>query len=80
MDAKCLDTLAAEELNGRQIKNTVRTAHALAVSAGTELNVKHIRTALKAMKAFDIDLAEEGEEEQNRVAESEYRSKRPRQA
>jgi hypothetical protein len=34
MDGACLDQLSLPELNGRQIKNIVRTAQALALSVG----------------------------------------------
>jgi len=54
--------LAAEELNGRQIKNIVRTAHALAVSSNTQLGHHHINKALNAMKMFEADFAEEAAE------------------
>ncbi|KAH6723045.1 P-loop containing nucleoside triphosphate hydrolase protein [Leptodontidium sp. MPI-SDFR-AT-0119] len=50
--------IGKEDLNGRQIKNTVRTAHALAVSAGVLLWRNHIDTALRAMRMFEADFAE----------------------
>jgi len=59
LNKTCLDGLAAEELNGRQIKNTVRTAHALAVSSKTALTLQHIYMALSAMKMFETDFAED---------------------
>jgi len=48
-----LDQLAREEVNGRQIKNIVRTAFALAISDQTTIQLEHITTALEAMKAFE---------------------------
>ena len=63
MDDDYLENLAAEEWNGRQIKNTVRTAHALAVSAGRALNPQDIKTALEFMRRFDAELIDDGNEE-----------------
>jgi hypothetical protein len=48
-----LDGLADHDINGRQIRNMVRTAYALAVSAGERLTTTHLRTALRAMIAFE---------------------------
>jgi transcriptional regulator of acetoin/glycerol metabolism len=54
-----LDDLGANrELNGRQIKNVVRTAMALAVAANRELQAQDIYTSLNAMAAFDKDFEE----------------------
>jgi len=53
-----LGRLADEELNGRQIKNIVRTAHALAVSEGSDMRLDHINMSLRAMKEFEADIAE----------------------
>ncbi|KAE9362679.1 P-loop containing nucleoside triphosphate hydrolase protein [Stipitochalara longipes BDJ] len=55
LDDKYLDKLSKEELNGRQIKNTVRTAQALALADGTGLNPKHIEGSLTAMSMFEVD-------------------------
>ncbi|KAK1759029.1 hypothetical protein QBC47DRAFT_449698 [Echria macrotheca] len=41
------NTLARHDLNGRQIKNTVRTAQALAVNKGEPLAMSHIRQVLE---------------------------------
>ncbi|KAJ2904467.1 hypothetical protein MKZ38_007998 [Zalerion maritima] len=49
-------SLAKFELNGRQIKNTVRTAQALAVNKGEPLGMKHIRQVLDVLTSFDRDL------------------------
>lgn len=51
------DELAEEDLNGRQIKNTVKTAQALAVSDKTELKLEHIKQSLVAMGMFEADFA-----------------------
>ncbi|KAH8790277.1 P-loop containing nucleoside triphosphate hydrolase protein [Hyaloscypha finlandica] len=60
--------IGKEDLNGRQIKNTVRTAHALAVSAGVPLSDKHINTALKAMRLFEADFMESSGERDREVS------------
>jgi hypothetical protein len=49
-------TLARHELNGRQIKNTVRTAQALAVNKGEPLAMSHIRQVLEVQISFERDL------------------------
>lgn len=49
-------TLARNNLNGRQIKNTVRTAQALAVNNGEPLSMEHIKRVLDVSNAFDRDL------------------------
>jgi hypothetical protein len=54
-----LDKLANEELNGRQIKNIVRTAHALAVSQNSDLRLSHINMALKVMSKFEMDFVQD---------------------
>ncbi|KAH6631402.1 hypothetical protein F5144DRAFT_216528 [Chaetomium tenue] len=48
--------LARHELNGRQIKNTVRTAQALAVNKGEPLAMTHIRQVLDVQTNFERDL------------------------
>ena len=53
--------LACENVNGRQIKNIVRTAHAIAVSNQTDMKLSHINMALNAMKNFESDIAEDRE-------------------
>jgi len=49
----------------RQIKNIVRTAQALAVSSNKQLMLRHIRTAMDAMKMFEADFAEDAENADN---------------
>lgn len=48
--------LAKKDLNGRQIKNVVRTAQALAVNKGVALSMEHIRKVLDVLLSFDRDL------------------------
>jgi hypothetical protein len=50
------NALARHHLNGRQIKNTVRTAQALAVNKGEPLAMKHIREVLDVQLSFERDL------------------------
>ncbi|KAK3943231.1 hypothetical protein QBC46DRAFT_361966 [Diplogelasinospora grovesii] len=50
------DILARHELNGRQIKNTVRTAQALAVNKREPLSMSHIRQVLDVQINFERDL------------------------
>jgi hypothetical protein len=49
---------AAVELNGRQIKNTVRTANALALSEGRMLSAEEIQAVLETVTEFDADFRE----------------------
>lgn len=53
---KDLDALARHNLNGRQIKNSVRTAQALAVNEVTPLSMAHIKRVLEVAETFDQDL------------------------
>ena len=53
---KSLDKLAAVDLNGRQIKNAVRTAHTLARSSSQALNQGHLDIVLETLKEFEKDL------------------------
>jgi len=39
----------------REIKNTIRSAQALAVADGTELTMKHIKTVLDVQREFRED-------------------------
>lgn len=47
-----VERLAEREINGRQIKNSTRTAHSLAVNRGEKLEYKHIEETLIAMDEF----------------------------
>ena len=51
-----LDSLARHSLNGRQIKNTVRTAQALALNERKKLTMEHIKRVLDVAETFDRDL------------------------
>ena len=50
------DKLARHNLNGRQIKNAVRTAQALAVNGGQPLSMGHITKVLEVAETFEKDL------------------------
>jgi hypothetical protein len=51
-----LDSLAKKNLNGRQIKNIVRTAQALAKSKGEMMDMKHVKTVMGVTEGFENDL------------------------
>jgi len=59
MDGSFLDKIATKDVNGRQIKNIVRTAFALAFSLEVPISPIHIVKGLKALKSFDAEFAEE---------------------
>ena len=50
INAKDVEAFAAEELNGRHIKNVTKMARLLAKESGTALQAQHIRDVLSAMK------------------------------
>ncbi|MCJ1223699.1 hypothetical protein MMC12_000342, partial [Toensbergia leucococca] len=50
------DKLARHNLNGRQIKNAVRTAQALAVNEKNPLSMEHIAKVLEVAETFEKDL------------------------
>jgi DNA polymerase III delta prime subunit len=50
------DYLARRRLNGRQIKNAVRTAQALALHEDSKLSMKHIERVLEVAESFEQDL------------------------
>jgi hypothetical protein len=78
LNDEVLDRLATEKINGRQIKNTARTAQALAVSDSCPLGIKHIDMSLTAMSMFEMDFAEDAPEDGDRAL-LEFRSKRRRE-
>jgi SpoVK/Ycf46/Vps4 family AAA+-type ATPase len=53
---KELEGLARRELNGRQIKNAVRTAQALALSKNEGLSMEHLKLVLAVTEGFEHDL------------------------
>ncbi|KAF7304528.1 AAA domain-containing protein [Mycena chlorophos] len=52
--------LAKREVNGREIKNAVRTAHSLAIARGESLGFGHLEETLDAMDEFRVQFAGEG--------------------
>lgn len=59
------DELARPQLNGREIKNMMKTGQALARSQGRPLVIEHLRIVLGVMATFDFEdtLADGGETE-----------------
>ncbi|KAI7495010.1 hypothetical protein KC367_g7694 [Hortaea werneckii] len=51
-----LDVLARHQLNGRQIKNAVRTAQALALKEGQVLGMDQVKKVLEVSESFERDL------------------------
>lgn len=51
-----LNDLARREVNGRQIKNLVRAAQALAVHEEKPLSMAHIRRVIDVAESFEMDL------------------------
>lgn len=56
-----LENLSRRELNGRQIKNVVRTAQALAQNKGELLGMEHLREVLEVTEGFERDLRGTGQ-------------------
>ncbi|KAH7374066.1 hypothetical protein BKA64DRAFT_586823 [Cadophora sp. MPI-SDFR-AT-0126] len=50
-----LDDLAKHDLNGRQIRNVVRAAHALASQEGTVMSYSHLEVVIDSGKEFQAD-------------------------
>lgn len=51
-----LDMLAGREVNGRQIKNAIRTAQALAINRKEPLGLNHFSQVIDTMEQFHRDL------------------------
>jgi len=60
-DDEVLNRLAAVDINGRQIKNAVRTASALARDEGVALNEEHLQSVLETIADFEQDLSNKEE-------------------
>ncbi|KAF8245455.1 hypothetical protein K440DRAFT_555778 [Wilcoxina mikolae CBS 423.85] len=56
-----LDNIARKDLNGRQIKNVVRTSQALANSKREKLELKHLMQVLKFTEEFEHNLKGTGQ-------------------
>ncbi|CAF9912370.1 hypothetical protein IMSHALPRED_000298 [Imshaugia aleurites] len=61
LSTKQLDDLSRREFNGRQIKNTVRMAHAFATAKGIPLGYDHLMAAIEANEDFDNDFRGAGQ-------------------
>jgi hypothetical protein len=53
---KDLDALSRHQLNGRQIKNIVRTAQALALNEGAVLGMAQVKRVMEVAESFERDL------------------------
>jgi hypothetical protein len=56
-----IEALSRRGLNGRQIKNVVRTAQALARSTNEPLGMKHLKDVLEVTEGFEKDLKGTGQ-------------------
>lgn len=61
LDNNALDRLSVVDVNGRQIKNAVRTASALARDEGVPLSEEHLTIVLDTIAEFERDLSNEDE-------------------
>jgi len=55
------DSMSRRNLNGRQIKNAVRTAQALAMTQNEALSMKHLELVLGVTEGFERDLKGQGQ-------------------
>jgi hypothetical protein len=51
-----LDALSRRQLNGRQIKNIVRAAQALALNEGATLGMVQVKRVMEVTEGFERDL------------------------
>lgn len=58
---KEFQALAEDDLNGRQIKNVIKTAESLALFDGVQLDFKQLRQVTKIQATFEKDLSNFGE-------------------
>ncbi|KAH7410601.1 P-loop containing nucleoside triphosphate hydrolase protein [Cadophora sp. MPI-SDFR-AT-0126] len=76
LTGKLLDTISKENVNGREIKNIVRVAHALAVDEDRSMKPEDLLLGLRARNAFERDFEKAGAKRQ--LAEEEPPRKRSR--
>ncbi|KAI8941869.1 hypothetical protein NX059_003066 [Plenodomus lindquistii] len=50
------DELSKRSMNGRQIKNTVKTSQAIALSEKTPFSMQHVKRVLEVAEAFEDDM------------------------
>jgi AAA+ superfamily predicted ATPase len=68
-----LDKLAELELNGRQIKSTMKTSHLLSSEKDESLGIEHVRTVLKITRNEVVWFGgNEASKEADRVSEREW--------
>jgi hypothetical protein len=58
LTAKFLDKISKEEVNGREIKNIVRVAHALAFNDERPMKATDILQGLQSLRTFERDFSE----------------------
>jgi hypothetical protein len=58
-----LSTLSEAKINGRQIKNAVRSCQGLAASRGQHISFEHIQEVLSIMAQFEKDFRREKEDD-----------------
>jgi hypothetical protein len=58
-----LEMFATHELNGREIRNTIRTAHTWATSCNQSLTTEHVLSVVKMLHDFREDLQDAALEE-----------------
>jgi hypothetical protein len=78
LDAKFLKRISSEETNGREIKNIVRVAHALAVNDKRCMSRKDILQGLQYLKDFERDFSKAGDKRKCSVMEESDMAKRIR--
>ena len=55
LNAKFLESISRTEVNGREIKNAVRVAHALAVSDKRPMQADDLFQSLRSLNNFEMD-------------------------
>ena len=60
LTTKFINKISEEEVNGREIKNIVRVAHALAINDKREMKASDILQGLQSLKNFERDFNEAG--------------------
>lgn len=75
-DDDLLDELSLHDLNGRGIRNIIRTAYAIAICKGSHLTAQHLRTTVKAMAAFEGELGLKNSDESSSPDQSDPDARR----
>ncbi|KAI8625310.1 P-loop containing nucleoside triphosphate hydrolase protein [Xylariaceae sp. FL1651] len=69
LHSNLLDLIANEDLNGREIRNTVHMANAIAVNQKRPINRQDLTQALNAMKTFEVHWEKTHTSDQGRSTE-----------